>query len=81
VANLAGFLHACLFGLLRLRPNEGDPSTWHEPGPIVLPEGWEAIEVDRVWIRGRPARLCAEHGAQRTTVEIGPADHEEEPHG
>ncbi len=44
---------------------------------VVLPEGWDAIEVERVWVHGRPAHLCAEHGAGRATLVLGPADHEQ----
>jgi hypothetical protein len=29
---------------------------------VVLPAGWEAIEIDRIWVRGRPMRLTARHG-------------------
>jgi Glycosyl hydrolase family 65 central catalytic domain len=79
VANLAGFLFSCLLGLTRLRPNDGAPSEWCQPGRIVLPEGWEAIEVDRLWVRGRPARLCARHGDDHAQIDIGPAEHEEGP--
>jgi len=77
VANLAGFLFGCLFGLTRLRPNAGDPSSWFESGPIVLPEGWDAIEVERIWVHGRPARLVARHGADRAELQIGKAEHEQ----
>lgn len=61
-ANMAGFLTSLLLGLPRLRPDDGDPATWSEAA-VVLPKGWEAIEVDRLWVRGRPMRLIARHGA------------------
>ena len=80
LANLAGFLYGCLFGLTRLRPNSGDPSSWSESGPIVLPEGWEAIEIDRVWVHGHPTRVCARHGDDRAELHIGPAEHEKAAH-
>jgi hypothetical protein len=35
---------------------------------VVLPEGWQSIAVERVWVRRRPARLIAEHGAERATL-------------
>jgi hypothetical protein len=38
--------------------------------PVVLPAGWEAIEIDRLCVRGRPARLVARQGAARATVEF-----------
>ena len=28
----------------------------------MLPHGWEAIEIDRLWVRGRPMRLTARNG-------------------
>jgi hypothetical protein len=28
-----------------------------------MPDLWEAIEVERIWVRGRPARLLARHGS------------------
>jgi hypothetical protein len=37
---------------------------------VVLPAGWKAIEVDRVWVRGRPARLIARHGDERARIEV-----------
>jgi len=39
---------------------------------VVLPEGWEAIEVERIWVRGRPARLVARHGDDRARIELAP---------
>jgi hypothetical protein len=29
---------------------------------VVLPKGWTAIEVDRLFVRGKPMRLVARHG-------------------
>jgi hypothetical protein len=67
-ANLGGFLLNCYFGLPRLRITNGPPSNWGE-APVVLPTGWERIEIERVWVRGGPHRVVAEHGADRTIVE------------
>ena len=71
-ANLSGFLQGCLFGLPGLRVDGGDPAGWGRR-PVVLPAGWKAIEVDRVWIRGAPARLVARQGAPRAEVTLGAA--------
>ena len=30
-----------------------------------------SIEVARLWVRGRPTRLIAAHGAERATLELG----------
>jgi len=37
----------------------------------MLPSAWKAIEVERLWIRGRPTRLVAAHGAARATLDLG----------
>jgi hypothetical protein len=72
-ANLGGFLSSCLFGLTGMKPNAGEPQTWFRR-PIVMPEGWDGIEVDRLWIRGRSARLVAHHGDRRGRIEFGAED-------
>ena len=66
-ANLGGFLMGLLIGFPGLQPTPGDPAQWARRS-VVLPEGWEAIEVDRVWIRGRPYRLVARQGAERAEL-------------
>jgi trehalose/maltose hydrolase-like predicted phosphorylase len=66
-ANMGGFLSGLLLGLPRLEPNEDDPETW-SAAPVVLPKGWTAIEVDRLFVRGKPMRLVARHG-ERASLE------------
>ena len=61
-ANIAGFVSGLLFGFTGLRIGEGDPGAWPRRA-ACLPEGWAAIEVDRVWARGQAMRLRARHGA------------------
>ena len=56
-----------LFGLTGIVADDGDPAGWTRR-PVVLPEGWTSIEVERVWIRGRPARLSARHGAPSAEI-------------
>jgi hypothetical protein len=58
---MGGFLSSLVLGFPRLEPGEGEPETWSK-AQVVLPTGWEAIEVDRIWVRGRPMRLTARHG-------------------
>ncbi len=70
-ANIGGFLTGLLFGFTGIAPGEGEPDTWTRRA-VTLPEGWTAIEVERVWIRGRPMRLVAAQGAPR--AELTPAD-------
>jgi hypothetical protein len=70
-ANLSGFLQGCLFGLPGLRVDGGDPGAWSRRR-VVLPAGWQAIEVDRVWVRGASGHLIARHGAARTEIVMDP---------
>jgi trehalose/maltose hydrolase-like predicted phosphorylase len=66
-ANIGGFLIGLLFGFTGLTIGPGAPESWADR-PVVLPDGWEAIEVDRLWVRGQPMRLRARHGAERAEL-------------
>jgi protein-glucosylgalactosylhydroxylysine glucosidase len=68
-ANLSGFLLACIYGLGRLRLGPGGPDAWCRPGPIVMPAGWDGVEIDRIWAHGRPHHFLACHGDQRARIE------------
>jgi len=61
-----GFLTTRSWGL---RPDDGDPAGWPRR-PVVLPEGWNTIEIERLSIRGRSARLTARQGAERAQLEL-----------
>lgn len=67
-ANLGGFLSACAVGLSGLRISHEDPCRWPQR-PVVMPEGWDGVVVDRLWLHGRPARLTARHGDERAVIE------------
>ena len=66
-ANLGGMLMGLVFGLCGLQVDDGPPEQWARR-PVVLPEGWTAIHVERLWVRGRAARLTARHGAGRAEL-------------
>lgn len=68
-ANLGGMLLGLLFGLTGIVPDDADPAGWSRRS-VVLPQGWTDIEVERVWIRGRPARLSARHGAPSAEIRL-----------
>lgn len=68
-ANLGGFLMALILGFPGLAIDEGEATGWPQRA-VVLPAGWQAIEIERLWIRGREARLRAHHGAQTATLEF-----------
>jgi hypothetical protein len=58
VTNNGSLLQSVLLGFTGLRIGEGLEPRY----PASLPEGWERIEVDRVWNRGRVMRLEAKQG-------------------
>ncbi|MCO8018615.1 glycoside hydrolase family 65 protein [Brevundimonas diminuta] len=66
-ANLGGLLMGLTYGLTGLQIDDGPPEAWARR-PVVLPEGWREIRIERLWVRGRPARLTARHGAERAEL-------------
>jgi hypothetical protein len=68
-ANLGGYLQALLYGLTGMHPNSGEPGSWFTR-PVAMPSLWEGIEVERVWVRGRPVSLSARHGDAAARFEI-----------
>jgi trehalose/maltose hydrolase-like predicted phosphorylase len=60
-ANMGGFLASLLTGFPRLALDDGDPNSWPRE-PVILPEGWTAIQIERIFVRGEPTRLVARHG-------------------
>ena len=66
-ANLGGFLLGLLTGFPGLQPGWGDAQGWARR-PVTLPEGWTAIEIERIWIGGRPYKLIARQGAERAQM-------------
>ena len=68
-ANLSAFLTACMLGLTGLEIRSGDPRGW-PARPVVMPAEWDGIEIERLQIRGKPARLVARHGDKRARLEL-----------
>jgi protein-glucosylgalactosylhydroxylysine glucosidase len=66
-ANLSGFLTGCLYGLTGLVLDSGEPGQWCRH-PVLLPSGWDAVRVDRIWVRQEPAALLARHGDERAEL-------------
>jgi trehalose/maltose hydrolase-like predicted phosphorylase len=58
LTNFGSLLQTALLGFTGLRIREG---AW-QAYPANLPQGWSRIEVDQIWVRGRPQRLIAENG-------------------
>jgi len=66
-ANLGGFLMSLVMGFPGLRITASGFETWPER-KVVLPRGWGAIEIERLWAQGQPVSLLAEHGAKRAIL-------------
>jgi hypothetical protein len=66
-ANLGGFLLGLLTGFPGFQPGWNDADDWTRR-PVILPEGWDAIEIARLWIGGRPYKLVARQGAERAQM-------------
>ena len=68
LANAAGFLLALMYGLpgVHIGPEE-DPQDWCRR-PVVMPDAWDGIEVERLWVRGNPMSLEARHGDARARL-------------
>ena len=60
-ANIGGFLTTLLYGYPGLRLGPGEPDTWAERA-VVLPRGWKALHVERLWVRGEARSLTAVAG-------------------
>lgn len=67
-ANLGGFLTALLYGLTGLQPGPAPPEQWFERPP-AMPDAWEGVEVERVFIRGAARRLVARQGDEHARFE------------
>jgi hypothetical protein len=69
-ANMGGFLEGLVYGLPGIKVSQADPADWPSR-PVVLPAGWRSIEVERAWIRMKPARIIAHDGDDRAIIEMG----------
>ena len=72
-ANIAGFLLSLVLGFPGLSVETGEVGEWHQR-TVTLPHGWDAIEVDRLWIRGKAARLYAENRAAKAELDFSADD-------
>jgi hypothetical protein len=58
---MGGFLMSLMLGFPGLQIGHGEPHTWAKR-EAFLPKGWTEIEIGRLWLKGRSARLSARHG-------------------
>jgi len=64
--NHASLLQAVIYGFTGIRIREGNWAKY----PATLPAGWERIEIERIWIRGKPVKVIAEHGKKAELIEL-----------
>jgi hypothetical protein len=62
-ANMGGFLMSLLLGFPGIVIGNDSISAWARH-KAILPAGWKAIEVERIWLKGRAVKLLAEHGSR-----------------
>lgn len=62
-------LNACMLGFTGLHPDSGEPSAWSSC-PAVLPDGWEAITIDRVFLRGAAYSISVRSGASASLTPV-----------
>jgi trehalose/maltose hydrolase-like predicted phosphorylase len=67
-ANTGGYLTTLLFGYPGLRLGSGPPESW-AVRPVVLPRGWRAIHVERLWMQREPRSLTATAGAASAVID------------
>lgn len=65
ITNHGSLLMSVMLGFTGLRITDGE---WRKY-PASLPEGWRRIEIDRIWVKGKPMRLAAEHGKRAVLEE------------
>jgi hypothetical protein len=68
-ANLGGFLSGCLYGLTGIVLCGDSPAAWCRR-PVMMPEGWDGIRVERLWVRGEEATLTALHGEDQARLDL-----------
>jgi hypothetical protein len=61
-------LSGLMLGLTRLDIWQEAFEDWFA-GPIVMPEGWDGIVLEKVYLKGRPARITAMHGDAKARIE------------
>lgn len=69
LTNPAGFLMSLMFGLPDLKLGAGDPTEWATE-PVVLPAGWEQLELPRFFARGSEWSLTVRHGERPTIKKL-----------
>jgi hypothetical protein len=68
VTGRGSLLSGLMMGLTRMDIWQEAFEDWFA-GPIVMPEGWDGIVLEKVYLKGRPARITAMHGDAKAKIE------------
>jgi hypothetical protein len=68
ITTFGSLLQNTMIGLTGLRIQNGD---WQKY-KVTLPQGWERIEIDQIWINGKPVKLVAENGKMAKLIPVFP---------
>jgi protein-glucosylgalactosylhydroxylysine glucosidase len=66
LTNYGSLLQNTLLGFTGLRISDGDWRVY----PASLPDGWEKIECDLIWVKGKPMKMFAEQGKLVTLIPL-----------
>ena len=69
--NHASQLQAAIYGFTGVRITDGDWAVY----PATLPKQWQRIEIDRMWIRGKPYHMIAVDGRKAEFTELDATAH------
>ncbi|MEY2419050.1 MAG: hypothetical protein QOG90_1730 [Actinomycetota bacterium] len=67
LANAAGFLMSLIYALPGVAIGADDPQAWCRR-PVVMPDAWDGIEIERLTVRGASMSLEARHGDERARL-------------
>jgi len=66
ITSNGSLLHSAMVGFTGLRITEGDWCLY----PASLPKGWKRIEIDRIWVNGKPKKLIAIDGKKSQLLDV-----------
>ena len=66
LTNCGSLLMTAMLGFTGLRITDGDWAQY----PATLPEGWNRITIQHLWIRGKPMKMVAENGKRAVITEV-----------
>jgi hypothetical protein len=68
ITGRGSLLTGLMMGLTRMNIWQENFEDWFS-GPIVMPEGWDGVVLEKVCLKGRWARITAMHGDAKAKIE------------